>query len=231
MATLITALDLENAKKALTLARELSPVSDWFKIGLELFVAAGPNLIREMKDRGHKIFLDLKFYDIPNTAAHAVASAARLGVDMLTIHCQGGQRMCAAARDAVHKFTRPPLLFGVTVLTSFAEGEMPGIKASAGEFALELAQDAENWGLDGVVCSAREARAIKKAAAGLSLLCPGIRPALADAGDQRRTMSPAEAVAAGADFLVVGRPILASPDPGEAAAAILAEMRAAEAVI
>ena len=147
---------------------------------------------------------------------------------MLTLHCQGGERMCRTACDAVAGLTgKKPLLFGVTVLTSFAQGEMPGIRENTSDFALALARGAQNWGLDGVVCSGHEVAGIKAACPGFSCLCPGIRPSGSVADDQRRTMTPAQAVAAGADYLVVGRPIIAASDPRAAAQQILADMASA----
>ncbi len=232
MAQLIVALDLPRKDAALSLARNLQGLVPWCKVGMELFTLAGPNLLTSLKNMGFKGFLDLKFYDIPHTVGRAVNAAAAAGVDLLTLHCQGGGRMCREARAVVDSLAADsparPLLFGVTVLTSFAPGEMPGIAASPADFALGLAASAQDWGLDGVVCSGQEAARIKAASPGLLCLCPGIRPAGTAAGDQRRVMTPARAVAAGADFLVVGRPILEAPSPLEAARRILAEINAAE---
>ena len=231
MPHLIVALDVPDLGKALNLSRQLRGVLDWCKVGLELFTVGGPRLVERLKEQGYHVFLDLKFYDIPNTVARAVTAAANLGVDLLTLHCQGGERMCAAAVEARDNATNAcarPLLFGVTALTSFGPGEMPGITAKPGDFAQALALGAAAWGLDGVVCSGHEVRGIKAAAPALACLCPGIRPGGAAAGDQRRTMTPAQAVRAGADYLVVGRPILEAPEPTGAAAAIVAEMQAAE---
>ena len=230
MPELIVALDLPDREKAVSMARQLRGVLDWCKVGLELFTLGGPRLLERLKEQGYRVFLDLKYYDIPHTVAQAVGAAAVLGVDMLTLHCQGGKRMCQAAveaRDGASDACSAPLLFGVTALTSFGPGEMPGITAHPGVFAQDLAAGAARWGLDGVVCSGHEVRDIKAAAPGLRCLCPGIRPGGADAGDQRRTMTPAEAVLAGADYLVVGRPIIEAPSPAQAAAAIVEEMRAA----
>lgn len=224
---LAVALDLPEKEKALALARQLRGTVPWCKVGMEMFTLSGPALLEELSGMGFRIFLDLKFYDIPNTVAQAVKAAAAVGVDMLTLHCQGGERMCRAAAEAADSLAgKSPLLFGVTVLTSFASGEMPGIEAEPADFALRLARSAANWGLDGVVCSGHEAAAIKAACPSLRCLCPGIRPSGAAAGDQRRVMTPARAVAAGADYLVVGRPITAAPDPLEAARLITAEMSA-----
>lgn len=230
MPELIVALDLPDREKAVSMARQLRDTLDWCKVGLELFTLGGPRLLERLKEQGFRVFLDLKFYDIPHTVARAVTAAAVLGVDMLTLHCQGGKRMCRAAleaREAAVDACSAPLLFGVTALTSFGPGEMPGISAAPGVFAQDLAAAAARWGLDGVVCSGHEVRDIKTRTPELRCLCPGIRPAGADAGDQRRTMTPAEAVRAGAEYLVVGRPVLDAPSPAEAACAILEEMRAA----
>lgn len=232
MPELIVALDLPDRGKALNIARQLREVLDWCKVGLELFTLGGPRLVERLKEQGFHVFLDLKFYDIPHTVAAAVAAAGVLGVDMLTLHCQGGKRMCRAAleaRDTAVDACSAPLLFGVTALTSFGPGEMPGVSAEPGVFAQDLATAAATWGLDGVVCSGHEVRAIKGGAPGIACLCPGIRPGGAEAGDQRRTMTPAQAVEAGADYLVVGRPILEAECPAEAACAILEEMRGAAA--
>lgn len=228
MAELIVALDVPRQDTALELAGKLRGLVPWCKVGMELFTLAGPDLLARLKGMGFRVFLDLKFYDIPHTVGQAVKAAAAVGVDLLTLHCQGGERMCREARAAVNSLgsivPARPLLFGVTVLTSFAAGEMPGINAAPADFAQALARNAQDWGLDGVVCSGQEAARIKATAPALRCLCPGIRPAGSDAGDQRRIMTPAAAVAAGADYLVVGRPILAAPSPADAARQITAEM-------
>ena len=226
---LAVALDVPEKQRALALASQLRGTVPWCKVGMELFTHVGPGLLEELSSMGFSVFLDLKFYDIPNTVAQAVKAAAAVGVNMLTLHCQGGERMCRAAAEAAADAAaglagQRPLLFGVTVLTSFAPGEMPGITAQPSDFALELARQAGPWGLDGVVCSGHEAAAIKASCPGLRCLCPGIRPAGSAAGDQRRVMTPALAVAAGADYLVVGRPITASADPLATARQIVAEM-------
>lgn len=226
---LAVALDLPERDAALDMAARLRGIAPWVKVGMELFTLCGPSVLERLKDMGFHVFLDLKFHDIPNTVARAVGAAARGGADMITLHVQGGRRMCEAARDAADALRsggeRAPLLFGVTVLTSFGPGEMPGIATDPPTFALELAREAALWGLDGVVCSAREAASIKAAAPALSCLCPGIRPEGDAPDDQRRVMTPASAVLAGADYLVVGRPITRSGNPAEAARRILAEMR------
>lgn len=228
MAELIAALDVESGEKALRLASSLKGAVSWLKIGLELFTARGPSIVRDLKRMGFNIFLDLKFYDIPNTVAAAARSAAALEADMLTAHCQGGRRMCEAALRSAAKYSGGRLqVFGVTVLTSFADGDLPGLDISAGAYAMELADLASQWGLPGVVCSGLEAEKIKSRNPGLLCLCPGIRPSGFGGEDQRRVVSPARAVQAGADYLVVGRPIAQAADPAKAAEAILEEMRGA----
>ncbi len=226
MAQLIAALDFPDTESLLACARRLAGAVPWVKAGLEAFTLAGPSLVQELKAMGFQVFLDLKFHDIPNTAAAAVRAAARTGASLLTVHCQGGEAMCRAAMEAARSAgPSRPLIFGVTALTSFGPGQMPGIEKDPGDFARDLALSAEVWGLDGVVCSGREAGYVR-AHTKLRILCPGIRPAGSSADDQARVMTPAAAVAAGADFLVVGRPITRAADPAAAAAAVLAEMAA-----
>lgn len=226
MAELIAALDVESGEKALRLASALKGTVGWLKIGLELFTARGPSAVRDLKRMGFNIFLDLKFYDIPNTVAAGARSAAALEADMLTVHCQGGGRMCQAALESAAKYSSGKLLiFGVTVLTSFADEDLPGLDAPAGAYAMKLADLAAQWGLPGVVCSGLEVEKIKSRNPALLCLCPGIRPQGFGGEDQRRVVSPGRAVQAGADYLVVGRPITQAPDPAKAAEAILEEMR------
>lgn len=224
MAQLIVAMDFPDIKKALSLASILGGSLKWLKVGLELFIRGGPDLVNSLKKMGYNIFLDLKFYDIPHTVESAVKAADSLGVDMLTLHCMGGEKMCRAAREALANVKFPPLLFGVTVLTSFAAGEMPGIDEEPQLFAEKLAQNAHLWSLDGIVCSGREVGKIKKMCPELLALCPGIRPAGACSNDQTRVVTPRQAVASGADFLVVGRPVIANPDPAKMVSEILCEM-------
>lgn len=227
MAELIVALDVAESAAGIRLANSLRGEVPWVKVGLELFTLGGPQCVGALKDMGFKVFLDLKMYDIPNTVAAAVTAAARMGVDMLTLHTQGGAEMCRAARAALNGMTGPvPLLFGVTVLTSMAAGDLPAYTGDdLGALAVRLAGGAQAWGLDGVVCSGHEVRDIKHACPALRCLTPGIRPASAAAGDQKRVMTPARAVAAGSDFLVVGRPITRAAQPAQAARDILQEMR------
>lgn len=229
MAGLIVALDFDNATDALACAQSMAGLPCWFKVGLELFISAGPAIVRRLKEQNHNIFLDLKLYDIPNTAIKAALAAARLGADMLSIHCQGGEAMCAGVAQALAKgCPRPPLLIGVTALTSFRDNEMPGISLPVCEYGCRLAVLARAWGLNGVVCSPLEASEIKRAS-GLLCVCPGIRPEGAAMDDQGRPGTPAFAIEAGADYLVIGRPITKNGDPRKAASGILAEMAQAEA--
>jgi orotidine-5'-phosphate decarboxylase len=217
---LVVALDVPGRDAALELARVLAPVTPWMKVGLELFTAAGPGLVSELKDMGCKVFLDLKFHDIPNTVAGAVHSAIRGGADICNVHVSGGEAMCRAAADAAASERaggRACLLLGVTVLTSAAAA--PDTPAKVVEYAL----NAKSWGLDGVVCSGQEVSAVKAAAkGGIICLCPGIRPAAyARADDQSRVITPLEAVLAGADYLVVGRPVTRAKNPAAAAQEII----------
>ncbi|MBQ7618055.1 MAG: orotidine-5'-phosphate decarboxylase [Desulfovibrio sp.] len=222
MAELILALDLPDEKQALDLLDQLKPELTWVKVGLELFLRAGPPLVSELKKRNFKVFLDLKFYDIPPTVAKAIESALELKVDLLTLHCQGGLRMLeeAVAKRGQSKL----LLFGVTVLTSFAAGEIPEINLPPATFASKLALLASKAGLNGVVCSPQEVKKIKEANPALLCLCPGIRPKDSAAEDQRRVATPKEAVENGADYLVIGRPILKAANPRAALLRILDEM-------
>ncbi|MCL1986215.1 MAG: orotidine-5'-phosphate decarboxylase, partial [Betaproteobacteria bacterium] len=229
-AILVVALDFAAAAPALYVAEKVRNVVSWVKVGLELFSAEGPHVVHALKQFGFDVFLDLKLHDIPNTVQGAVLAAARLHVDMLTLHVTGGERMIRAAVDAINNSPRRPLLFGVTVLTSMEPGEFftfgaRSAKTLAG-VAKKLALRAQAWGMDGVVCSGREVREIRRAT-GLRCLTPGIRPVHALQDDQRRVVSPAQAVRAGSNFLVVGRPITAAPDPARAAEEILREMQSA----
>lgn len=227
----IVALDVPDSAGAYALAGDLldDPSPPWLKVGLELFTAAGPDVVRGLIGRGCRVFLDLKLHDIPNTAARAAAAATALGADMMTIHLAGGERMARAVAEAVQEAARAtgkkPLVVGVTILTSQGPEDLPPGTDPVAHVA-DLAVKARAWGLDGVVCSAQEAAAVKKAA-GPDCLCvtPGIRPAFAaTSDDQRRVMTPAQAVAQGADFLVIGRPITAAIDPVAALRLIRSEI-------
>jgi orotidine-5'-phosphate decarboxylase len=224
----IVALDFSNPMHALALADRLDPAACALKVGKELFVVAGPEPVRWLVARGFRVFLDLKFHDIPNTVAQACAAAVRLGVWMLNVHAAGGAAMLSAARAAVDSVAaeqgRPkPLLFAVTVLTSLADADMrdTGIEGKAAQQALRLARLTAGNGLDGVVCSAQEAPALRAALGPrFKLVTPGIRPAGSMKDDQSRIITPQAAIANGADYLVIGRPITQAKDPVGALAAI-----------
>ena len=229
-ATLMVALDFPAASPALRIARKVRGIVPWVKVGMELFSAQGPSVVHALKDLGFAVFLDLKLHDIPNTVLGAVRAAARLRADMLTLHITGGEHMVRAAVAAANSCPHRPLLFGVTVLTSMAPGEFFGSRAQSAaaltNVAKKLAFHAQDWGMDGVVCSGHEVRKIRQAT-GLRCLTPGIRLNHTSQDDQCRIVSPAKAVRAGADYLVVGRPITAAPDPARAAEDILRDMHGA----
>lgn len=212
----IVPLDFPDGDRALALAARLDPSLCRVKVGKELFVAEGPSIVRRLQDSGFDVFLDLKFHDIPNTVAGACRAAARMGVWMVNVHASGGSAMLRAAREAVAGSARPPLLIAVTVLTSLTDGELAeiGYAGSAAQNVDRLADLTAACGLDGVVCSPREARALKaRIGAGFKLVTPGIRLPDSPPDDQRRVLTPAEAVGEGADYLVIGRPISHAPDP------------------
>jgi len=216
---LMVALDVDGADAALSMRDTLGDSVGWLKVGLRLFVAEGPQLVREL-NRSHKLFLDLKFHDIPNTVAQAVESAGGLGVDMINVHAGGGEEMLGAAARAAAGFPDMKLI-AVTVLTS---DPMP--KEQARVVALERARLAREAGLHGVVCSVFEAAAIKQeCGSDFITVTPGIRWGGQDSQDQKRVADPASAIVAGSDYLVVGRPILHAPDPRDAALEALAMMR------
>jgi orotidine-5'-phosphate decarboxylase len=213
---IIVALDVPEADAALALAARLDPKLCRVKVGKELFVAAGPAVVARLQERGFEVFLDLKFHDIPNTVAGACRSAARMGVWMMNIHASGGSAMMRAAREAVDGVARPPLLIGVTILTSLADADLVqvGFTGSAAANVERLARLARASGMDGVVCSAQEAPVLRRATGDdFLLVTPGIRLATDAKADQARTVTPAEAVRAGSNYLVIGRPITAAADP------------------
>ncbi|MCG6940359.1 MAG: orotidine-5'-phosphate decarboxylase [Thiohalocapsa sp.] len=225
----LVALDFADSAAALALLARLDPARCGVKIGKELFTRAGPALVTRAVDAGFPVFLDLKFHDIPNTVAGACEAAADLGVWMLNVHAQGGPAMLAAARERLARRTTRPLLIAVTVLTSLEAADLAavGCPGEPGERALQLAALARDAGLDGVVCSPLEAAAMRRRfGADFRLVTPGVRPASAPRQDQKRVLTPAAAVAAGADHLVIGRPITAVVDPLAALAAIEAEIMA-----
>src|SRR5687768_7429788 len=231
---LLVALDVESPERALALARDLRDVAGGFKVGSRLFTLAGPSLVRQLSDEGARIFLDLKFHDIPNTVAQAVESAVQTGAWMINVHASGGAAMMqaagGAAADAAARYRcPPPLMIAVTVLTSMDEATLrqTGVERPLIEHVLVLARMAQDAGLRGVVASPRESEAIRRACGpDFLIVTPGIRGAGAATDDQARTMGPAEAVRAGATHIVVGRPIIGAPRPKAAAEAIVQELRA-----
>jgi len=221
---IIVALDVPDADAAIALASRLDPKLCRVKVGKELFVAAGPAVVMRLQDRGFEVFLDLKFHDIPNTVAGACRSAARLGVWMLNVHASGGEAMLRAAREAVQSAPRPPLVVGVTILTSLADADLArvGFEGDVLRNVERLARLAHACGLDGVVCSAQEARLVRKATSPeFKLVTPGIRLASDPVQDQARVVTAADAVRNGADYLVIGRSVTQAADP----VARLAEIR------
>lgn len=218
---LVIAVDVSTRDEILRLVDDLRGTAGVFKIGLQAFIANGPSIVREIVASGERVFLDLKIHDIPNTAKHAVAEAASVGASIATVHAAGGEAMLqACAHDSL-------LVLGVTVLTSLDDAQLAGIgfHGSAMENAVRLARLAKDSGLRGVVASPLEIRPIREACGeDFVILTPGIRPAGSDVGDQRRTMTPREAVAAGADYIVVGRPITGAADARSAAQRIVEEM-------
>lgn len=216
---IVVALDFENAKQTLQLVDRLDPSRCRLKIGKELFTSEGPQLVEALQKKDFEIFLDLKFHDIPNTCAKAVAAAARLGVWMVNVHASGGQRMMEAAREALVPFNVKPKLIGVTVLTSMEQSDLAGIGLDIDPQiqVKRLASLVKESGLDGVVCSAQEAAMLKQTfGQEFCLVTPGIRPSFAVQGDQRRVMTPLQAMTAGVDYMVIGRPITQAKDPVEA---------------
>ncbi len=223
----IVALDFADVTEALAFVAKVRPSECRLKIGLELFTHAGPSLATELVQRGFDVFLDLKYHDIPNTVAGACAAAARLGVWMINVHALGGTRMLLAAREAIEGAPRRPLLIGVTVLTSHAAEELTqvGVAADIESQVERLAGVVQQAGLDGVVCAATEATPLRrKFGADFKLVTPGVRPLGSAADDQRRSMTPLEAVKAGSDYLVIGRPITRAGDPKAVLNAIQQEL-------
>ncbi len=238
MTPIIVVLDYPDAKLARELVARLDPTMCRIKIGKELHTAAGPALIDEFQRTGFQVFLDLKFHDIPNTVAAACRVAASQGVWMMNVHAAGGRKMMSAAREAVEKSAASasgrPLLIGVTVLTSLADAEMPevGFAGSAADNVLRLAAMTKDCGLDGVVCSAQEATALKsRLGAAFKLVTPGIRLPGDAAGDQSRVVTPLDAIKMGADYLVIGRSITHAADPAATLASIAAQLATMQATV
>ena len=225
---IIVALDYADAASALALVARLDPALCRLKVGKELFTVAGPELVRALDARGFEVFLDLKFHDIPNTVAAACRAAAGLGVWMVNVHASGGRRMMTAAQEALADLPQRPLLIAVTVLTSMSAEDLRevGVADAPADQVLRLARLTQACKLDGVVCSAQEAAMLRaELGTDFRLVTPGIRPAGAEVGDQRRVMTPAEALRAGASDLVIGRPITAAPDPLAALKQIQLELK------
>lgn len=223
----IVALDFANAGDALALVERLTPNQCKLKVGNELFVRTGPALVEKLATLGFKVFLDLKFHDIPNTVAQACRAVADLGVWMTNVHALGGVKMMQAAREAVAEMATPPRLIAVTVLTSLSRADLcqVGLDVEPAVQVERLARLAHEVGLDGVVCSAQEATLLRRQIGpDFLLVTPGIRPAGSEVGDQSRILTPAQAIRAGADYLVVGRPITQAADPVAALQKINAEL-------
>ncbi|MFP3875034.1 MAG: orotidine-5'-phosphate decarboxylase [Thiohalophilus sp.] len=215
----IVALDYATADEALAFVDKVSPERCRLKVGKELFTAEGPQLVRELARRDFEVFLDLKFHDIPNTVARACAAAAELGVWMINVHTLGGSKMMQAAREAVARSANQPLLIGVTILTSMGAADLHeiGLPGEPGEHVEKLAALAVQSGLDGVVCSPQEVTRLRRQLpAGFQLVTPGIRPAGSAGDDQTRIMTPADAMTAGSNYLVIGRPVTRADDPMQA---------------
>jgi orotidine-5'-phosphate decarboxylase len=232
---IIFALDVANADEAAKWVSVLKGRVGFFKIGLELFTAAGPDVVGMVKEAGIKVFLDLKFHDIPNTVAGAVRSAVRLGVDMMTLHLSGGRAMIAAGVEAAREESanlgiKRPKIIGVSVLTSLGDNDMKelGFRSNAVEQVMTLLDVALKSGADGMVCSAADLDRIKPLTPkGFTIITPGIRPAGADKGDQSRIAAPASAIKGGSSLLVIGRPISAATDPLKAVELITSEIETA----
>lgn len=225
---IIVALDYSNAQSAREFVAKINPKLCRLKVGKELFTRAGPDLVREFVAHGFDVFLDLKFHDIPNTVAQACAAAAELGVWMVNVHALGGAKMMSAAREALDKSGKKTKLIAVTILTSMDELQLSeiGLEGKVEDQVLRLARLTQKCGLDGVVCSPKEAPVLRNALGGdFLLVTPGVRPAGASVDDQSRIATPGQAVLNGASFLVIGRPITAAPDPIAAMQNIAAEVR------
>lgn len=224
------ALDVPGATQARRVVQSIGEAATTYKIGKQLFTAEGPQFVRELVASGRKVFLDLKFHDIPNTVAGAVRAAAELGVSMLTVHASGGSKMLKSAVEAAAQSGSKPLVLAVTVLTSFSDADLQevGFCGDVLSQALRLGALARAAGCGGLVSSAKEVRELRRELGeGFAIVTPGVRPAGSAAGDQARVVTPRDAIAVGATHLVIGRPILDAPDPAKAAVAILEEIEAA----
>jgi orotidine-5'-phosphate decarboxylase len=224
---LIIALDVSRASEAQKIVTQIGEAASTYKVGKQLFTAEGPQVVRDLLASGRKVFLDLKFHDIPNTVAGAVSTAAGLGVSMLTVHASGGSKMLKAAAQAAASSTSKPIVLAVTVLTSLNDADLQelGLPVGVADQVLRLAGIARNAGCTGIVASAHEAASIRRnLGEGFPIVTPGVRPTGGDVGDQARVVTPADAFKAGATHIVVGRPITADANPAEAAKRILAEI-------
>ena len=213
---IIVALDFPDKAAALNLVEQLDPTRCRLKVGKEMFTRLGPDFVETLVNKDFDVFLDLKFHDIPNTVAAACSAASDLGVWMMNVHASGGRRMMEAAREAIDKSSQSPLLIAVTILTSLSEEDLKevGYAGTPAENVMRLATLANQSGMDGVVCSPQEVTALRASiGSDFALVTPGIRPAGSAADDQRRTLTPAQAIAAGASYLVIGRPITQADDP------------------
>lgn len=226
----IVALDYENQNDALAFVDNIDPTQCRLKVGKEMFTLFGPDFVRELHKRGFSVFLDLKFHDIPNTCSKAVKAAAEMGIWMVNVHASGGERMMSASREILEPYGKDrPLLIGVTVLTSMEQSDLAGIGLDVApqEQVKRLAKLTQQSGLDGVVCSAHESSVLKaELGQEFKLVTPGIRPVGSAAGDQRRIMTPAEAMTAGSDYLVIGRPITQAEEPNQVLIDINASLNA-----
>lgn len=223
---IIIALDFKDEASTLALVEQLEPALCRLKVGKELFVRCGPTLVKKLIDKGFDVFLDLKFHDIPNTVAAACQAAADMGVWMVNVHASGGRKMMQYARQAIDKCEHQPLLIGVTILTSLSRQDIAevGLDIEPAEQVQRLASLAQDSGLDGVVCSPLEVAMLKQSLGqDFYLVTPGVRPAGSAIGDQQRIMTPLQALNAGSDYLVIGRPVTAAADPVTALKAIIDE--------
>ena len=224
---LIVALDVSSATQARQIVQSIGETASTYKIGKQLFTAEGPQIVRDLVSSGRKVFLDLKFHDIPNTVAAAVGEAAKLGASMMTVHASGGSKMLKAAAEAAAQSASKPMVLAVTVLTSLSDSDIAeiGVEGNVITQVIMLGSLARKAGCGGLVASAREAAELRRELGqDFAIVTPGVRPAGSSAGDQARVLTPKEAIAAGATYLVVGRPILEASNPAQAAAAIGSEI-------
>jgi orotidine-5'-phosphate decarboxylase len=224
---IIIALDFSDRQRLEAIIEQLDPGSCRLKVGKELFTTFGPEIIHWLQGKGFDIFLDLKFHDIPNTAAMAVKAAAQLGVWMVNVHASGGRKMMTACREVLQSFQNPPLLIAVTILTSLQTSDIRelGFNGTAKQAVVRLANLAKQSGLNGVVCSAQESSELRDALGSeFCLVTPGIRPDFAKTDDQTRIVTPAQAIAEGSHYLVIGRPVTRAENPAQALAAIMSEI-------